>query len=306
MLRCVPIAFMLLNAVGSILATSDAQAESYSIAEELRELDVANLIRTSVGVTRRGSAIEAVIAPADLELQTKKTRILLVAGAAGDRESASVALNWMQWFYQQSDTSKYRQNFVLSVIPCLNPDGLALGTGPANGSEGNPTRGYPPPGSAYDSKTDPEAAYLWRWIGMHAPDLVVELSTGDEIGWRVTTRAAPQLQKLTSELKNVSVFEPDDSLVAQLAVVAPCDTGTIPALQVKLPANQDHAVLESLLDAANKANFSAPSPARRELQRRLAKSPHAISCELLESYGKQLKEAVYIQSLAVIGRMRNI
>jgi hypothetical protein len=93
MLRCVPIAFMLLNAVGAILATSDAQAESYSIAEELRELDVANLIRTSVGVTRRGSAIEAVIAPADLELQTKKTRILLVAGAAGDRESTSVALN---------------------------------------------------------------------------------------------------------------------------------------------------------------------------------------------------------------------
>jgi rhamnogalacturonyl hydrolase YesR len=306
MLRCFPIVFMLINAVGAILATSDAQAESYSIAEELRNFEFANLIRTSVGVTRRGRAIEAVIAPADLDLQTKKTRILLVAGAAGDRESTSVALNWMQWFYQQPDTPKYRQNFVLSVIPCLNPDGLALGTGPTNGSEGNPTQGYPPQGSAYDSKTDPEAAYLWRWMGMHAPDLVVELSTGDEIGWRVTTPAAPQLQKLTGELKNVSVFEPDDSLVAQLAVVAPCDSGTIPALQVKLPPNQDHEVLESLLDAASKANLPAPSPARRELQRRLARSPQEIANELLEHYGKQLKEVVYIQSLAVIGRMRNI
>jgi len=293
-------------AVSILVSTSDIHAEQTPFAADLQQLAALGIVPTAVGVTRGGTVIDAAVASEDLDLQTKKTRILLVAGAAGDRESASVALNWMQWFYQQSDTSKYRQNFVLSVIPCLNPDGLALGTGPANGSEGNPTRGYPPPGSAYDSKTDPEAAYLWRWIGMHAPDLVVELSTGDEIGWRVTTRAAPQLQKLTSELKNVSVFEPDDSLVAQLAVVAPCDTGTIPALQVKLPANQDHAVLESLLDAASKADLPAPSPARRELQRRLAKSPQEISDELLESYGKQLKEAVYIQSLAVIGRMRNI
>ncbi len=283
-----------------LIGAADSRAETKSFVEKV------GLIQTSVGVTRRGVSIDAVIAHEDLDYQTKKTRILLVAGAGGDGQSVTAALNWLQWFYQHVDAAPFRDRFVLSAIPYVNPDGLSLGVGPANGSGGNPTRGYPPPGTAYNSTTDPEAAYIWRWIGMHAPDLVVELTAGKELRWRAVAAAKPSLQRLTQGLTDFSFFKPDDSLVAQLAIVPPCDTGTIPALQVSLPTDDDPAALKALLDAAVKTEFAGPSPARRELQRRLARSPQQITDELLLHYGKQLKQVVYIQSLAVIGRMRNI
>lgn len=303
---CVRTSLRLVIATSILALATNSRAETKSLLDGLQALEGAGLIPTAVGVTRRGTSIDAVIAPEDLDYRVKRTRILLVAGAAGDQESTTAALNWMWWFYQQPDSSKYRQSFVVSVLPCVNPDGQLLGTGPANGSAGNPTRGYPPQGSAYDSKTDPEAAYVWRWIGMHAPDLVVALTPGKELGWRVATTAAANLRKLTSELQNVSVFEPDDSLVAQLPIVAACGTGTIPAMQVSLPADHEHAAFEALLDAAIKTEYAQLSPARRELQRRLARSPQQVTAELLDYYGKQLTQVVYIQSLAVIGRMRHI
>jgi len=304
--RCLQVTRGLAIATSILVTVASGRAETDTIAEALRGIDAAGLIHAAVGVTRRGTSIDAVIAPEDLDYQTKKTRILLVAGVGGDQHSTTAALNWLRWFYQHADAAKYRDGFALSAIPCVNPDGLSLGIGPANGSEGNPTRGYPPPGSAYGSKTDPEAAYVWRWIGMHAPDVIVELTPGNAIRWRAATASRLSLQNLTRELGDVSIFDPDDSLVAQLSIVPPCDTGTIPAMQVSLPPDHDQSALKALLEAAVKAEFAEPSPARRELQRRLARSTHGIIDELLEHYGKQLKQVVYIQSLAVIGRTRHI
>lgn len=297
MLRCL---LKVLFSVTILVGAATSRAETTPFVKE------AGLIPTAIGVTRQGTSIDAIIAPEDLDYQSKKTRVLLVAGAGGDEHSATAAVNWLQWFYQHADAAKYRDRFALSTVPLLNPDGLRLGVGPANGSGGNPTRGYPPPGTAYNSTTDPEAAYVWRWIGMHAPDLVVELTPGDAVRWRTATVAKDNLQSLTQELTVVSFFEPDDSLVSQLAIVPPCDTGTIPAMQVSLPSDPNYAALKALLDAAVKAEFVGPSPARRELQRRLDRSPREITDELLKHYGKQLKQVVYIQSLAVIGRMHHI
>lgn len=295
----------LVFALSHFVASNESLAQSTAITDGLRELAGSSLIPTAVGVTRRGTSIEAVISPEDLDFQTTKTRILLVAGLRGDKASTTAALNCMEWFYQHADAAKYRNRFALSVIPCVNPDGLALGIGPANGAAGNPTRGYPPRGSAYNSTTDPEAAYVWRWIGMHAPDLVVELTSGEVMCWRATSAASAGLQSLTQVLDDVSFYEPDDSLVAQLGMVPPSGTGTIPALQVALPPDNGAAALTALLAAAIVADFREPSPARRELQRRIARSPQEIVDELLEHYGQQLKQVVYIQSLAVIGRMRH-
>ncbi|MEO8498444.1 MAG: hypothetical protein ABI614_25555, partial [Planctomycetota bacterium] len=186
---CWPKAWRLVIATSVLIVAASGRAEPNSIADALRDLDAAGLIHTAVGVTRQGTSIDAVIAPEDLDFQTKKTRILLVAGAGGEQQSTIAALGWLRWFYQHADAAAYRDRFSVSAIPCLNPDGLSLGVGPANGSDGNPARSYPPSGSAYDSKTDPEAAYVWRWIGMHAPDLVIELTSDNETRWRVASPA---------------------------------------------------------------------------------------------------------------------
>ena len=62
---------------------------------------------------------------------------------------------------------------------------------------GNPTRGYPPSGPAYHSKTDPEAAYLWRWVGMHAPDLVVDIRGDTQQRWFVPQTLSRPYQQLS-------------------------------------------------------------------------------------------------------------
>ncbi|HRX77599.1 MAG TPA: glycoside hydrolase family 88 protein [Pirellulaceae bacterium] len=306
MFRVAKMVVCLAVAIVALSGEVSGDTEATPLADRVNGLAKNGLISTSIGVTRRGTAIDAVIAPADLDFHTEKTRILLVAGAHGDTRSPIVATNWMQWFYQHADAANYRERFVLSAIPCVNPDGMALGDAPHNGVGGTPSQGYPPTGGAYNSKTDPEAAYVWRWIGMHAPDLVIELMAGDEIRWRVNSKANDRLVRMAGRLNHVLAFDPDDSLTAQLTITQPSEVGTIPALQLSLTENCDKSPLMELLDAASDSGFRGPSPARLEMQRRLARTPEQITADLLEHYGKQLKQVVYIQSLAVIGRMRHL
>ncbi|MBC8351995.1 MAG: glycoside hydrolase family 88 protein [Planctomycetes bacterium] len=305
MISSLPKLVCLAVATSWLVCAERLHAEPASIADELRGFDTSQLLSTAIGVTRRGTSIDAAIAPEDLDYRTNKTRVLVVAGIGGDRGSTDAALASVRWFYQHPDATSYRKRFAISVIPCVNPDGLSLGKGPANGSNGNPTRGYPPKENAYNSKTDPEAAYVWRWIGMHAPDLVLELTLGEAIRAQVAEGAEPSLLRLAQSIDDVVLFAPNDSLVAQLASTPPCDTGTIPAIQVSVPPKHGGTSLAMILNATTKSAFATPSPARNELQRRLSRSPRKIKDELLSQYGGQLKQVVYIQSLAVIGRMRH-
>ncbi|MCA9124316.1 MAG: glycoside hydrolase family 88 protein [Planctomycetaceae bacterium] len=287
-------------------ATVVVRAESTTDGEILGRLASRGVISTSIGVTRNDSTIDALISPEDLDFQTKKTRILVVANGADGAHMPSLAMKWMEWFYADDEAAKYRELFALSAIPDTNPDGsVANSSAPRVGTH-NPAQSFPPKGDAYGSKANPEAAYVWRWIGMHAPDVVVELTPGDAVRWRVASAVKPTLNGLVRELREVADVERPDSLAAQLGVSPASDVGTIPALEFSSPNVDDDAMLKKLLDAMISTELVRPSPARREMQRRLARSARAISQELLEVYGKEIKQVVYIQSLAVIGRMRHI
>jgi len=263
------------------------------------------IVHSAIGVTRQGTPIGSLLTAADFDCATERTRILLVGGAAGDRGSVADVERIMQWFWTSTEAAAYRKRFALSAVPCINPDGLAKGVGPTNGSGGDPTHGYPPPGKAYSSKTDPEAAYLWRWIGMQAPDLVVEIRLGETRGWKVVVDPPAQLARLANQLQATSNGLPADALVVQLPQAAPADVGAVPAMQWIRRPRDAPATLIDLLQAAEQVGFHGPSPARRELQRRLNRTPRQIAAELLEHYGKDLNQVVYIPALAVIGRIRH-
>jgi rhamnogalacturonyl hydrolase YesR len=273
----------------------------------LLSIDVvaAEPIHSAIGVTRQGTAIECEIDPRDLNLESGLTRLLLVAGADGRQASVDAALHIATWFRTSADAAAFREQFSLSVIPCLNPDGLARGRKPANGSGGDPTRGYPPQGPAYHDKKNPEAAYVWRWIGMHAPDLVIELQAGDGVGWEIVDGAGDKLDQLAKRLPPpvCTRFPADDSLVAQLPHAVSSDVGTVPAIRFRGTGTSALAAFPSLLNEIHACEWQ-PSIARLELQRRLHRQPREIASELLEHYGKEVKQAVYIQALAVIGRQR--
>jgi rhamnogalacturonyl hydrolase YesR len=135
----------------------------------LARVTAPGLIRTAIGVTRTGAAIPALITKDDLDFDTPKRRVLIVAGLDGSRAGVDAALDALQ---------SPAPGLSISAVPIANPEGYAHGN-PLNGVGGDPTRGYPPQGEHYSSPTNPEAQYLWRWIPMHAPDLVVVVGKGD-------------------------------------------------------------------------------------------------------------------------------
>jgi rhamnogalacturonyl hydrolase YesR len=193
----------------------------------------------------------------------------------------------------------------LADDPAVNWSFIGLYAGDPERAEtktgGDPTRGYPPQGGYYDHPTDPEARYVWRWIGMHAPDLVVEVDSGPGETWYAPESDLPQLKALVAALPGVKPLAPSDELVSQLVRTAPCDTGVIPALRVVTDSENYVARLEQAIKATN----LPPSAARLEIRKRLARSPEQIADQLLQVYGKQLSSVAYIPALAIVGRLRH-
>ena len=229
----------------------------------------------------------------DLDLKTPQTRILLVGGLDGSSKSVTAVLNALSSFYGDDSAASWRKQYVLSAVPCANPDGTQAETGRENGSGGTPATGYPPQGVAYNDPHNPESIYLWRWIGMHAPDLVVDVRAGDSLRWYAPPSLAAGFESKIEDLQT-------DSLVQQLRLVAPCETGTIEALQVET----SDEFLAELLAGLKSCSFAGPSPARRELQRRLDRTPLEVAQQLSQHYGHDLNQVAYIPALALMGRLR--
>jgi len=256
-----------------------AQRSAEKVERLLNRVQREGLIRTSIGVTRKGVPIPALITEDDLDYFTPKRRVLLVGGLDGSEASAQATVDVLQWFYEDAEARPYREKIVLSAVPLANPDGWTLGVGPSNGSGGDPAAGYPPQGAAYAGSTNPEAAYLWRWIGMHAPDLVIDLRAGKEI-----TAAR-------------------DDLVTQLPKARPSGTGPIPALRFQIDADSEQGPLE-LFKRIEPSGTHAESPARRAIQARLQRTPLEVARQLARRYGHTLDQVAYIPALALVGRIR--
>lgn len=203
-------------------------------------------VRSAVGVTRDGAPIAAILTAGDFQYETKKIRVL-VTGEPGAVTRAA------EWFFTDRAAAGLRKRFALSAVPFA-----VSGT-------------FPPQGEAYNSAANPEAMYLWRWIGMHAPDYVIVAG-------------------------NPGKDEECRRLACQLGKTAPSNTGTIPAVEV--------APADGFLAAALKNAPQQPSPARLEIQKRLKRTPLEVARQLSDVYGKELPQAVYIPAMALINRMR--
>lgn len=208
---------------------------------------------SAVGVTRRGTAIPALLTADDFDYNTRKTRVLLIGGIDGGQASTDAVADAIRWFYNAPEAKALRAKYAVSAAPLANPDGKTL---PA----------FPPKGEAYNVAETAEALYLWRWIGMQAPDYV--LVVGDKV------EADGGCVRLACQLSKAS----------------------IPAAEI--PAQM--GFLKTALAKAPKG----PSAARVEMQRRLKRTPLDVSKELANYYGKELPQAVYIPAMALISRLK--
>ena len=173
--------------------------------------------------------------------------VIYIAGLNGDPESSDAVLNL---FNAYSRIKLEDRPVKLIVIPEANPESEILK--------------FPPEGKAY--KDDPVSFSLWRWIGIHAPDLVVIV--GDD------------KSQLLQSLQNEPV----------------AGIGLIP---VKHFPNAT-ASLDFLLQQAHLNS----SEANMEIEKRLKRSPDEFAIQLAEFYGSDFSTPAYIPGMALIGRMR--
>lgn len=193
-----------------------------------------------IGLAGSGAVIEGVAVQSSA---TTARTVLLVGGLEGQDESVERVRSAVEQFETQK-----RRDFNLLAIPLANPDGAALK--------------FPPSGVAY--RENPEANALWRWIGLHAPDLVLVVGA-DDAG-------------LASTLSSTVVAE-----IGRIPARAAPDKGAILAIKTKQ---------------------LAPSEAHLEMDRRRARTPRALADELAQFYGHDFAQPLYIQAIALIAQIR--
>ena len=277
----------------SIAAGANASNFDAQVDKALKTFGSPGVLRSAIGVTRRGTTIPSFLTADAFDYDTKKTRILLVGGLDGSKESVEVVGKAWASF-------STHPKLVLSTVPIANPDGWASGKGSSNLAGGRPTEGYPPSGPAYHTAEETEAAHLWRWIGVHAPDLVVDVRFGARIQWRVVNDATEELRKLADQLR-ASRGLGSSTLAAQLIKQAPAQVGRVPALQVHAP---DGRFMKELVDALDASRFNRPSPARQEIQKRIRRTPLEVAIQLAQPYGHELDSVAYQPALSLIARSR--
>jgi unsaturated rhamnogalacturonyl hydrolase len=200
---------------------------------------------TSKSTRIEGFAVAAGTPPTDEARSASLPTVILIGGLHGTDESVDRVRKALATYDRQKPT---RRSFNLIAIPLANPDAVPLT--------------FPPTGVAY--KENSEAHALWRWIGLHAPDLVLIASDND--------------------------FD----LANALSTNAVAGMGKIPSRKL--------TPKESPLKLA--AKDIPQSEAHRELNRRLARTPRQLADELARHYGHDFDQPLYIQALALIARIR--
>jgi len=200
--------------------------------------------RAFVGMAPQGARIEASIVPGQT---VSAPTVVLVGGWNGEDESSGAVKEELRAF---EATKQAQRRFQLIAIPIANPEKRRLE--------------FPPKGVAY--RENPESHALWRWIALHAADLVVAVGA-DDFGF-------------SSELPKNAV----------------AGIGRIPAERV--------AARSGILRAVAARKEIALSEAHREINRRRGRSPRQLAEELAQVYGREFNELTYIPGMGLIGQIR--
>ncbi len=253
--------------------------------------------RSACGVTRFLTPIPALLDRNAYSDDTARIRILLVGGLSGSPADVDMALHTLELYAGGGDGLALRVG--LSAVPCGNPDGLRLERGPENGVGGTPSQGYPPEGNYYFDEQNPEKRYLWRWICLQAPDLVIAVRAGDgSVRWDCNSaarRLAPALAAREME---------KDSLLGALGEGYPEGLGVIPALRLTCPDEFLPREISRLFGVVQQEGMHGKSAARQALDLRRARAPLDIARVLAAAYGHAFDPVVYTQGVPISGRLQ--
>ena len=262
--------------------------------QRLAYLSHGSWIADACGVTRSETPIPVLVNRDAYSADRDAPRVALVGGMSGEVSDVDAAIRALDFLIKSGD--RVSAAMQLSAMPCGNPDGLTSGAAPGNGAGGVPGAGYPPVEGYFNDPKDPEARYIWRWLSFLAPDVLLEVRAGEGFAWEAT-EGAPEL----AEALGASPLGPSDSLLAAMASGQPSGVAPIPG--VRLTASEEDLVPQ-LVRFWTSVQGLGPSPARRELERRRARTPVEAARLLGDVYGHALGPINYVQGVAISGRLR--
>ncbi len=240
-------------------------------------------IRDGCGVDRDGRVIEVLVHSAAYDRERRRTSVLVLGDLTGrtPREAVTGALaDFVRQMRNDSDSVP-----AVSFIPAP----CVVGTDAPRSAP------YPPGDGFFDHGSDPVTRYLWRWAGCLAPDLIVELRSGETTEWQATDGE-------TAERFGAARFGiEDDSLLGALSNGAGDAPGTIPGIRITAPNGGRGVDIERLLSVLNEG--IEPSGARRCLVARRKRSPADVVRILTSNYGYTLDPVVYTQGVSIGGRL---
>src|SRR2546422_7620921 len=249
------------------------------------------------GVTRSQTAIPALVHQDAYVPVTPRMRVLLIGGLSGSSADVTLNLSALEAYLEAGD--RLSEALALSAVPCGNPDGLALGVAPENGVGGRPESGYPPLDNFFYDVHNPERRYLWRWAGLQAPDLLLEVRAGQTVTWEASATAMALAPAL-----HATLVTPPDAFLAALGAdfsngLTPNGLGPIPGLRLTTPPEALGAQLNRLWSLLPSMVTLRPSSARHRLEVRRARSPLQGARSPAAVYGHTLVPVVETQGMAI-------
>ncbi|HJO60091.1 MAG TPA: hypothetical protein QF838_05085, partial [SAR202 cluster bacterium] len=124
----------------------------------------------------------------------------------------------------------------------------------------DPSYVFPPGPESFHELENPEELYIWRWITLDAPDLVIELVETTGRDTFIESIGLPEANKFQFA---ASSCEADSSLLAALASGLGPTPGAIPGIRITA---QNDNVNEILTQIIEKISSTKPTPSEASLQ----------------------------------------
>jgi unsaturated rhamnogalacturonyl hydrolase len=198
--------------------------------------------RWSIGLTAIDERIDALVVAGN---SAQSPTVLLIGGLQGSDNTVNIVNQEIAAF---EALPAERRPFRLIALPLANPEGRPLQ--------------FPPTGTAY--KENAVSHVLWRWIGIHAPDMAL----------------------IVGESGNAAAEALSQSSVAFVgkipARVVPAKSGILSSLASPVPISEAHM----------------------EINRRRSRSPRELAEELGKVYGHEFGQPTYISAMALVAQLR--
>ena len=242
----------------------------------------------AMGLTQSGRQLWAL--EPSTAADPSKPMLVIVAGLDDQANGAGVVLQLLEWWFSNPAAAPLRQRWQIAALPCARPDSCGEGPTTAPGE----ALAFPPAGSFFDGKVDPTPQYVWRWVTMQAPTVVVDVrGSALPASWEANTLAMP--------LVSGAAPAQAGTLAAALETAGKGAAWSAPVPALRLTSSPDLAV-EALRRMLGRA-ASAASPLRTTIVTRAARQPLDVARLLAPKYPAQPIMS-YIPALAWSGSLR--